>query len=479
MKKLYNNNKPLFFLFIFSILIYIFYFFTINVNAEELFYYFVNDNLLPINANIVNGNVNKQQSLFYNHNNLPVYPLSNKSFSKITFGSNDDYITLNDVNYYGLKINLNVNDGFQLSLHSNDLTNYNNSTEKNYFFKPNQQYMSSLYIAYKKNDSSEFIKFFDNNNIGIKSCTSYFKESTDGTFKDVYPNYNYCQFVVNSRNYVNYKEFKNSDGSTYVVAELLFYSVYPTLTDGYFHYKNSYNEDTTADSDTIINNSNVVNTTQYLSWVLDIDSNYYNKDIEFYILGQNIRPVNDLLNYDGVSHDDIDLTIWSNLVKESYCNGDDSSPLCSWSDSDDPSTDNNNDSCSTYDVLCWAKYLVLPNIDDIKKSGSDLLNTLDNKLGFITFPIDYTIDLFSRFSKLTDSNDYSFYWNDITIPLISDIPIIKSGSFSFNTILENENIKRMHDVYFIIVDGVFIILFLRLCRKKYHSFMSNRNEVDS
>lgn len=126
-------------------------------------------------------------------------------------------------------------------------------------------------------------------------------------------------------------------------------------------------------------------------------------------------------------------------------------------------------------LLEFLNNLFVPDKDRFSNMATDFMDWFDVKLGFLAQPITFTIDFLNRFTSLQDSGHYLIKVPDIKVPLF-DTTIIHGFNYDLASSLDNANIKKVHDVTFVIINGLIVIAFLGLCAKKYVSIFGGSNE---
>lgn len=128
-----------------------------------------------------------------------------------------------------------------------------------------------------------------------------------------------------------------------------------------------------------------------------------------------------------------------------------------------------------HSLLEFLNSLFVPDKDRFSNMATDFMDWFDVKLGFLAQPITFTIDFLNRFTSLQDSGHYLIKVPDIKVPLF-DTTIIHGFNYDLASSLDNANIKKVHDVTFVIINGLIVIAFLGLCAKKYVSIFGGSNE---
>lgn len=116
-------------------------------------------------------------------------------------------------------------------------------------------------------------------------------------------------------------------------------------------------------------------------------------------------------------------------------------------------------------LLDFLSKLFIPNGERFSNMATDFMDWFDTKLGFLGQPITFTVDFLNRFLNLTDSGIYVLEWSDWKVPILN-LTIIPGNRIDLGRFLENEKIKRVHDITFVIINGSIGIAFLMLCGKK-------------
>lgn len=126
-------------------------------------------------------------------------------------------------------------------------------------------------------------------------------------------------------------------------------------------------------------------------------------------------------------------------------------------------------------LLNFLAKLFVPDKEVFSGMATDFMDWFDKRLGFLGQPITFTIDFLNRFLSLKDTGHYLIEVPNIKVPLFNSV-IIKGFSYDLTSTLEKAELKRIHDVTFIIINGTIVIAFLMLCAKKYTSIFGGSSE---
>lgn len=121
-------------------------------------------------------------------------------------------------------------------------------------------------------------------------------------------------------------------------------------------------------------------------------------------------------------------------------------------------------------IIDGLKSLFIPENEYFSNYFDELNNWFSDRLGFLYYPLDVLFDLLNRFLSLSSEN------LAITIPEIkeptTDIVLINNQTFDFNTLLENETLRHLHNIYLIIVDAVICFGVVNLLYQKYEEVIA-------
>lgn len=111
--------------------------------------------------------------------------------------------------------------------------------------------------------------------------------------------------------------------------------------------------------------------------------------------------------------------------------------------------------------------LFIPDNDYLTDWFTDIRDEFEGQLGFLSYPVTWIIQILERFLTLEDTGHYVITWSGIQVPNF-DFNIIPAGSFDLATLLENDTINNMHELYFIITNALLLLAFFSLCMNTYN-----------
>lgn len=120
------------------------------------------------------------------------------------------------------------------------------------------------------------------------------------------------------------------------------------------------------------------------------------------------------------------------------------------------------------------KQLFVPSESELSNWFNDVNTSLTEQFGFLSYPFTWVITFLQRFTELTDTGSYIISWSDIKVPNF-DYVIISKGSFDLASLLNNSNIKTMHDIYLMCIDALVILSFFNYCSNVYNRIFGNND----
>ena len=120
----------------------------------------------------------------------------------------------------------------------------------------------------------------------------------------------------------------------------------------------------------------------------------------------------------------------------------------------------------------------MPSEQDLSNWFNDVNTSLTEQFGFLSYPFTWVITFLQRFTELQDTGSYVVSWSDIKVPNF-DFVIISKGSFDFASLLDNANIKSMHDIYLMCMDALLIFSFFNYCSNVYNRIFGNNDTYET
>lgn len=118
-------------------------------------------------------------------------------------------------------------------------------------------------------------------------------------------------------------------------------------------------------------------------------------------------------------------------------------------------------------IIDGLKTLFIPSDDFLNNWFTSVREGFEKQLGFLAYPITWILEILNRFLTLNDTGSYVISWSAIKVPNF-DKNIIEAGSFDLATLLNNPTIKSFHDIYFVVIDSLFLLSFFNLCINAYN-----------
>lgn len=119
--------------------------------------------------------------------------------------------------------------------------------------------------------------------------------------------------------------------------------------------------------------------------------------------------------------------------------------------------------------LDMLKSLFIPSNEFFSTYFEELNDWFSNRLGFLYYPFDLFFSLCDKFLNINFSEPI------INIPNIvepfTNTVLIHAKEYNFNTLLENNTLKTVHDIYLVIIDAFIFIGLVMLLYKKYEEVL--------
>lgn len=113
--------------------------------------------------------------------------------------------------------------------------------------------------------------------------------------------------------------------------------------------------------------------------------------------------------------------------------------------------------------------LFVPSADWADTYVSTLYNAFADRVGLLTYPLAVAESFLMRFLTV-DVSDPVVSWSAVREPFSEQV-LIQAGSYNFNTLLENEQIARVHEILLVVVKAGMAFTLFELCRKKYNTII--------
>lgn len=120
--------------------------------------------------------------------------------------------------------------------------------------------------------------------------------------------------------------------------------------------------------------------------------------------------------------------------------------------------------------LNMLKSIFIPSDDFFSDFFSDLFDWFTDRLGFLSYPLELIVNILNRILNINFAEPILEIPN-IYEPITNEL-LIHETSFNFNSLLENETLKTVHDIYLIIIDAGIIFGLVNLAKSKFEEVTS-------
>lgn len=117
-------------------------------------------------------------------------------------------------------------------------------------------------------------------------------------------------------------------------------------------------------------------------------------------------------------------------------------------------------------------YLIVPTENQMQSLLNEMQESINNKLGILGLPLT----IYTRFMNLANTEtqqNWCINWDSIKVPNFEESEIIASGSWCFNSILENEKINNFRVFSINIIGGLILLAFIQYLNNTYHKVIES------
>lgn len=111
------------------------------------------------------------------------------------------------------------------------------------------------------------------------------------------------------------------------------------------------------------------------------------------------------------------------------------------------------------------KSIFIPSDDFLSNYFNDLYTWFCDRLGFLSYPLQLFVNILNRIVSI-NFGEPVINISDVQEPFTGE-KIISATSFNFNSLLTNDTLKTVHDIYLILVDAVIIFALVNLAKNKF------------
>ena len=95
----------------------------------------------------------------------------------------------------------------------------------------------------------------------------------------------------------------------------------------------------------------------------------------------------------------------------------------------------------------------------------ELFNWFCDRLGFLSYPLELFVNILNKILNI-NFQEPIINIPEIREPFTNEV-FIHSTSFNFNSLLTNDTLKTVHDIYLILVDAFIIFALVNLAKNKF------------
>lgn len=116
-------------------------------------------------------------------------------------------------------------------------------------------------------------------------------------------------------------------------------------------------------------------------------------------------------------------------------------------------------------MLNALKSLFIPSDEFFDTYFNDLFTWFCDRLGFLSYPLELIVNILNKILNI-NFGEPIINIPDIHEPFSNEL-LIHSTTFNLNSLLTNDTLKTVHDIYLIGVDAIIIFCLVNLAKNKF------------
>lgn len=102
------------------------------------------------------------------------------------------------------------------------------------------------------------------------------------------------------------------------------------------------------------------------------------------------------------------------------------------------------------------------------------MNILEIGFGVIYYPFEVVIDFLTRFVNATNSMSSSSAVINVPELKFMGVTLIGSFTYDFNSLLANDTLKTIHNIYLVVIDVMFSLMLVNLAKNTFSEIFGGR-----
>lgn len=120
------------------------------------------------------------------------------------------------------------------------------------------------------------------------------------------------------------------------------------------------------------------------------------------------------------------------------------------------------------------KSLFIPSDDFFNNWLADLNKYFGDRFGILYYPFEVVIDFLTRFVNACDSMSSSSAVINVPEMKFMGVTLISAFSYDFNSLLVNDTLKIIHDIYLVVIDVIFSLMLVNLAKNTFTEIFGGR-----
>lgn len=118
-------------------------------------------------------------------------------------------------------------------------------------------------------------------------------------------------------------------------------------------------------------------------------------------------------------------------------------------------------------LLNALKSLFIPSDNFFNNWLADLNEYFGDRFGILYYPFEVVVDFLTRFVNACDSMSSSSAVINVPEMKFMGVTLISAFSYDFNSLLANDTLKTIHDIYLVVMDVIFSLMLVNLAKNTF------------
>lgn len=125
-------------------------------------------------------------------------------------------------------------------------------------------------------------------------------------------------------------------------------------------------------------------------------------------------------------------------------------------------------------LLNALKSLFIPSDNFFNNWLADLNEYFGDRFGILYYPFEVVVDFLIRFVNACDTMSSSSAVINVPEMKFMGVSLISAFSYDFNSLLANDTLKTIHDIYLVVIDVIFSLMLVNLAKNTFAEIFGGR-----